>query len=152
MVFAFVRSDSELDHDVVEAADRPGGLRQGVAVHPDDSEVPRIGQTRSRCRRPNELRRDRDADDFQLRQSSVDDCRQGRAGDETPRLGEGFAQNDLVGTSRFDLPSGLDPGLVELRFLGPAHRDEVTDDRLGARFDHDPEVADDAPLDGRDAR
>ena len=47
--------------------------------------------------------------------------------------------------------SGLDPGLVELRFLGPAHRDEVADDRLGARFDHEPEVADDAPLDGRDA-
>ena len=41
--------------------------------------------------------------------------------------------------------------LVELRLLGPAHRDEVGDDGFVAPVDHEAKVADDAALDGRDA-
>ena len=97
-----VRAHRELDGNVVEAADLPRGLGERVAVHPRDAEMPGIGQPGSRLRRPDELRRDGDADHAQLRQAAVDDRRQHRAGHQAPGLGERGTQENLVAAPRLD--------------------------------------------------
>ena len=101
---AFVGADGELDRRVVEGAHEPGGLRQRLAVHPGDAEVPRVGEARSRGGGPDELGRHRGPDDLELREPPVDDRLHHRPRPELPRLREHRAEHDLVRAPWLHLP------------------------------------------------
>ena len=103
------------EHDVVEAALHVEGRGQRLLVHPEDAEALVVGHQLARPDAVDVLGRQRDADDGQAAEASVDDRRHLIAQLELVGDDEAFAGQHLVGAAALDPAAAPQEQVVDAR-------------------------------------
>ena len=143
---------SQREHDVVEAALHVKRGGQRLLVHPEDAVAPVVGHHFAWPDAVDVLGRERDADNRQVAEASVEDRRHVIAQLQLVGDHEAFAGEHLVGTSALDPSASPQEQIVDERPTIGRDRHEHACRRLIEVREVQRDAGDDARFDGRHVR
>jgi hypothetical protein len=144
------RARRDRQHDVVEAALHVEGGGERLLVHPENRKAFVVGHQLARPDAVDELRRQRDADDGELAQTSVQHGRHLVAELELVGDHEAFAGEHFIAAAAFDPAPTPQEEIVDERPPVRGNRHEPAAGRFVEAFEVERHVGDHACLDRRD--
>ena len=146
----FTRAGREREHDGVERAVEIVGVGELLVGHPENAVGAVVRQGGAGARFEDVFRREHDAGEARLLEAAVDDHRDGVAGLEMVRLGEGFANEDFAATTGLQPFAGAEEEAVQLRLAKIGNGTDEAGGGLVEAGDVERDLDGDARLDGGD--